>query len=204
MKIKFQTRKARKSLGFTLIELMVSVVIIGILAAVVMTSLFGSSDGANATLLARASQNIATNASMLAQTCGTTSDVANSPIPSTTGAANFVKLIFGGNSAANNGIATNASYATCYTQARIKPLGEMGQYDGAWKVANYAVTLSGGGSAPIGVTFEGVPDSIVSLAATKFNSAATVTTAAGSVAGLLSWTASSTGSRDLTFLRQVN
>lgn len=196
--------KIRKSLGFTLIELMIVVVILGVLAAVVMNSVFGSSDGATAQLLSRASQNVATNVSMLSQTCGTTSDVANSPIPATTGAGNFVKLLFGGNSAANNGIATNASYASCYTQARVKPLGEMGQFDTVWKVGNFAISLTGGGSAPIGVTFAGVPDSIVLIAATKFNSASTVTTAAGSVAGLLSWAASSTGSRDLTYYRQVN
>ncbi len=204
MKIQSRSLKSRKSLGFTLLELIIVVVILGFLAAAAMPALFGSSDGAKAQLLSRASQNIATNVSMLSQTCGTTSDVVNSPIPATTGAANFVRLLFGGNSAANNGIATNATYASCYTQARIKPLGEMGQFDTVWKIGNFAVSLSGGGTAQLGVTFSGVPDSIVLIAATSFNSSSTVTTSAGSVAGLLTWTASTTGSRDLTFLRQVN
>lgn len=195
---------AVKQQGFTLIELVVVVAIIGALIALVSPNVAGSRDSVTANLLLRASQNIASNWNILSQNCGTTTDVTTSPIPSTAGASNVLSLLFGGTSTTTNGIATNGDYSACYNQSKILPLSEIGQYNSGWKVASYAVELSGGGSAPLSVTFKKVPDSIVSLIATKFNPSATVTTSAGSVAGMVTWTTPTSGARDVTIIRQIN
>ena len=208
MKSRFNNRlnqfKRQCVRGFTLIELVVVVAIVGLLIALVAPNVAGSRDGTSAALLTRAAQNISANWSLIAQSCGTSTDVATSPVPGTAGAANVVKLLLGGTNTSNNGIAVGTGFANCYAQSRVLPISEMAQYDSAWKIGGYALTLSGGGTSPLSVTFAGVPDSIVTLVASKFNPSVALANTADSVAGMVSWTASTTGSRDLTIIRQIN
>lgn len=159
-----QTQKRRRAqAGFSLPEIIVVVVILGILAAIVARSLGGSTDKTNATALIRMSQKLTDNWSMIAQTCGTTTDVDASPI--TTTADNALLLLIGGNGDASSGaFAVPTAYVSCYQQSKVLPLTDSAQWNGSeWRVSGYEPTLAWDdttGQPTLIVTYDNVPNAI--------------------------------------------
>lgn len=180
--------------GFTLIELVVVVAVLGILIAIVAPGITGSRDGANSQLLVRSANSIAQNWQMIAQQCGTPTQVSGSPIGTLT------DVIFTG------ATAVNATYQSCYTQTRVLPLTEvsLSQGGGVYTIAGYPVTVTGGGTSPLLVTFANVPDTLVLSVAQRFNSGITVLPATADTTGpAFQYGAPSGGARSLTFVKNI-
>lgn len=177
--------------GFTLIELVVVVAVIGVLIAIVAPSITGSRDGANAQLLVRSANSIAQNWQMINQQCGTNSAVATSPI------GDMEDVVFGG-----TGI--NAAYQACYTQSRVLPLTEISLGSGSnYSIANYPVTISGGGTAPLSVTYSNVPDTLVLNIVQRYDNTADTLAAGATTTGAYSYSAPSSGSRSITIIKRI-
>lgn len=183
--------------GFTLIEMMIVVAILGILATILAPASSGSRDGATAQLLLKTSQSVSSTAMQIAQQCGTSSAVSASPVPAA--GKTMADVIFGGSS---NVV---AGYASCYSQSGAIALTEVGQpkSGGGWTVSGYTTTLSGGGTVPLGTTFDGVPDAIVLRMAQKYNPALTELAASDASSTVVQYGVASGGVRAVTVLRQI-
>jgi len=184
--------------GFTLLELVVVVAIIGVLIAIVAPNVTGSKDGANAMLLTKTAQDIANQWMLIAQSCGTTTDTASSPVKATGKTA--ADVIFGGE--AN----VAAAYKTCYKQSKVIPMADVGQpaAGGGWKVAGYTTTISGGGTQPLKIEYANVPDALVLLMAQKYNPSLDALAASDNTSPVVRYSTATNGTRTVTVLRQVN
>lgn len=185
--------KARKAAqrGFTLIELVVVVAVIGVLIAIVAPNITGSRDGANAQLMVRSANSIAQNWQMINQQCGTNSAVTGNPI------GDIEDIIFAG-----TGIA--ATYQPCYTQSRVLPLTEISLASGTgYSIANYPVTISGGGTVPLEVSFANVPDTLVLSIVQRFNSNVSTLNAAGETTGAYEYGTPSGNARTITIVKRI-
>ncbi|WP_171020253.1 prepilin-type N-terminal cleavage/methylation domain-containing protein [Hydrogenophaga sp. 2FB] len=178
--------------GFTLIELVVVVAVIGVLIAIVAPSITGSRDGANAQLLVRSANSIAQNWQMINQQCGTNSAVASSPIGTMT------EVVFAG-----TGI--NAAYQACYTQSRVLPLTEISLSEGGgnYSIANYPVTITGGGTVPLQVTYNNVPDTLVLGIVQRYDSNVAALPAGASTSSAYTLGAPSGGARTITIIKRI-
>lgn len=159
--------------GFTLVELTVVVVIIGILSAVLVPVLKGTSDPAKATGYIKAADGVNQVLTTIAQSCNVSTTVASNPLPDSTASRTLSDVIFGGSSY------VASDYTTCYNQSGAKPLTEISKNvsAGVYSVQGSTVSLAGGGTAPLQVTFADVKDEIVLLMVQKFQ---TVTSLAAS------------------------
>jgi len=177
--------------GFTLIELVVVVAVIGVLIAIVAPSITGSRDGANAQLLVRSANSIAQNWQMINQQCGTNSAVATSPL------GDMEDIIFAG-----TGI--NAAYQACYTQSRVLPLTEISLGNSSnYSIANYPVTITGGGTVPLSVTYANVPDTLVLNIVQRYDNTQSTLNAGAITTGAYSYTAPSGGARSITIIKRI-
>lgn len=199
MKNNFQKFNAAAQRGFTLIELVVVVAILGVLIAIVAPNVIGTKDGANAQLLIKTSQNISTNWSLLNQACGTSTGISSNPLADAAKAPEDV--IFAG------AAAVSAIYKNCYAQSKILALSEVAQpgASGAFNVAGYEVSFAGGGNDPMEITYAKVPENLILLIAQKYDPKFTSTdlqAAGGTVGGAMKYGAVS-GSGDVTFIKQI-
>lgn len=195
---KRQFQKAVKQGGFTLIEMMVVMVILGILYKLIAPSIIGSTDGATALQLPDAAGKIATNLSMVSQQCGTSTTVTGNVLPAA--GKTLSDVLFGGS--AN----VAAAYTNCYTQSRVLPLAEIGAATataGVYAVAGFNVSLAGGGTAPLGITFAGVPDALVLIVAQKYTPTLTALAASDSTSPVVRYGTATAGARDITILKQI-
>lgn len=203
--------KLRRQRGFGLLEVMIVVVVVGILYALSGRSLGGSTEKANATAMTRMSQKLTDNWTMIAQTCGTTTDPANSPV-SGNSATNALNLLIGGNTtAATGGYTVPAAYESCYRQSKVLPLTESAQWDAAnsrWLVSSYEVVLSrstSSGQGFIDTQYQNVPSELALMIVQQFVPSVTDLGAAASNAYVaVHYGAETAGARSVTLRRPVN
>lgn len=197
-----QSTQARQG-GFTLIELVVVVAVIGLLIAMVAPNVAGSRDGATITTLDRFSQKLTENWTILSQTCGATTDVVSSPVTANS-AANTLKLLVGGTATAAGGFDVPAAYDICYTQSKVLPLTDSAQWDGtAWKVAGFVPTLTWA-TGFLKITFASVPDSLVLGLAQKYDPALPALKASEATHPVVQYGTATSGARTLTIIRPIN
>lgn len=192
-----QMKQRKCNKGFTLIELIVVVVVVGILSAVFAPTVLGSKDGADSMKLLRMSQSATNNWMMIAQACGTTSDTASSPVPAA--GKTVADVLFGGSSN------VAAAYQTCYGQSHVLPLTELGQpkSGGGWNVSGYTTTFAGGGTAPMQTVIATVPDSLVLTMAQKYTPTLSSLAASDTTSSVVQYSTATAGTRTVTLLRQV-
>ncbi len=188
---KFANARKTVQRGFTLIELVVVVAILGVIIMIVAPGITGSRDGANAQLMVRAANSIAQNWQMINQQCGTNSAVAGNPV------GDIEDVIFAG-----TGI--NPTYQPCYTQSRVLPLTEISLGGSStYTIANYPVTLAGGGTVPLTVTFANVPDMLVLSIVQRYDNTVDSLNAAGISTGPYTYGTPSGGARSITINKRI-
>ncbi|MBK4738747.1 prepilin-type N-terminal cleavage/methylation domain-containing protein [Noviherbaspirillum pedocola] len=155
-------KSLRKQLqrGFTLIELAVVVIIIGILLVVIAPSIIGSQTGSKATLILRITDTTANNWSLLASQAGVGTTVASNTIAATPSATGVAQVLYDGSSY------VASAYLPAYTSTGIKAMNQLvaKNSNGDYVVSGtgaMTITLAGGGSAPMSITFANVPPEIV-------------------------------------------
>lgn len=186
------TRIASKQKGFTLIELAVVVVIIGILLVVIAPSIIGSQTGSRATLIQRIADTTANNWSLLASQAGTGTAVPSNPIAATPSAVGVAEVLYEG------GSKVAAAYVSSYNATGIKPMMQLVSKNGTnYSVSgtsNMNITLAGGGSSSMTITFTTVPQEIVSNLIQKIQPSATlVADGLAQTVGLMTYTCPSSG-----------
>jgi prepilin-type N-terminal cleavage/methylation domain-containing protein len=187
--------------GFTLIELIVVVAIVGILSAVFVSAIRGTADGPKATAMMTVADNVAKELELIGQFCGITTAVASNPLPDGGAGRTLADVVFMGAQA------VSPNYRTCYTQSGVKPLVEASQPGaaaGSYNVQGFPVALLGGGvNQPIQVSFGGVPDTVTLYLAQKYNPSLAALSASDTVNPNFRYsTAAADGSRTVTILKQ--
>lgn len=196
--MKMNLLKRRISNGFTLIELVVVVAILGVLIAVIAPNLVGSKDGANAQLLLRTASNVSVNWSLINQSCATPTTISGSLIPASSKTVSDV--IFGGSA----NVAT--AYTNCYAQSKVLALTDISQPSGSagvYNVAGYSVSLAGGGTSPLQIIYAAVPDTLVLLMAQKYNPSLTALLSSDGSSAVIQYGTPTAGSRTVTIIKQI-
>jgi prepilin-type N-terminal cleavage/methylation domain-containing protein len=191
--------KQKKQAGFTLIELVIVVVILGILALVVSRQFGGNvSNGAKANALYEASNKLTQNWALLAQQAGTSTTVASSP------------LVLTGKVPEDILVAGSAYIATAYqgawTQGGLIPLTDLAQGTaggGVYTIASYPFSIAGGGASPLSVTFNNVPDELVVQVVQKHGSGVATLAASDSANAVVQYGTATGGLRTMTVFKPI-
>lgn len=195
--------RTRRDAGFTLIELVVVVAVLGLLIAMVAPNVAGSRDGATGAMLDRFSQKLTENWTILSQTCGTTTDVANSPVTGSS-AENTLKLLLGGQTTTAGGYDVPAAYDICYAQSKVLPLTDSAQWDGTnWKVAGFVPSLAWS-SGSLKTSYASVPDALVLNIAQKYDPSLAMLNPSESAHPVVQYSTVTSGARTLTIIRPIN
>jgi len=189
----FKNHHALKQSGFTLVELMIVILIVGVFFAIFALSSAGSDNSAKAMALIKASDDIGSSVSRLASSCGISTTVASNPLPDS-GKSLLDVVMVGETEMA-------AAYQKCWKQASARPLMDVAQKSGsAYKVQGFDMTLTGGGLAPFSITYSKVPDEIVLLAAQRYSPDLTALAASDAASPKVRYGAATGGARDMTVL----
>jgi prepilin-type N-terminal cleavage/methylation domain-containing protein len=189
-------QKSNNTLGFTLIEIAVAIVVIGIFLGMIQSPMFGLTDAAKAKALQQVAQYSGQNWSTLCSQAGVTTQVSSSVIPA--GSQTTMDVIFGGRSM------VAAAYQSAFDAAKIKPLSDMVTASGStWCAQGFAVTFGGGGTAAFTVSYANVTQEVALLMAQKYDSTVTSLTAAGGTVGLMTYGAVSAGKTTVTLTRYL-
>lgn len=190
----------KKSQGFTLLEMIVALVIVGVLGAVFAPSIADMVKSTKATKLKEADASIARNWMLITQKCGVTSAAASNPIPAT--GKKPEDVIFGG--VAN--VAT--AYQNCYTQSSVIPLtqlGEPGAAAGSYNVAGYGFAMAGGGTSPLQLQHSTLPDEVTKPLVQLFNPNLDMLAASDTTNAAVQYSAAAADStRTVTLIQYVN
>ncbi len=185
--------------GFTLVELMIVVAIIGVLLAVLGPSMRGTTDGPKAQNYFASASKIAANWMMLTQQAGTSTAVAGNPIIAA--GKTIEDVLFEGRTA------VSATYAAAYDRSKLLALTDVGRprSGGGWEIEGAQVTVTGGGLSALAVTFSGVPGNIALLMVQKYQPSDTTLNAAGAtISTQMAYTAVSGGVTNVTVYKAVN
>jgi prepilin-type N-terminal cleavage/methylation domain-containing protein len=179
--------------GFTLIEMLIVAVIIGVFLIMFAPGLAGGTDNSKAKGLQKTAQTIASNLSILSQTAGISSAISGNVLPAA--GSTMADVLFVGSSK------VAAAYQGAYSQAKIVPLNQTVVSTGSsYTLFTYPITLGGGGASPVTVTYTGVPDTIALLTAQSYNPGATIATlASAGNAGPVSWSADTSNLVNITY-----
>lgn len=194
----FKNSKLQK--GFTLIEMIIVVVILGVLGAIVSRAIgSGASSGATAAALYESSNKLASNWSILTTQAGQSSTVSSNPLVDTVGGKTVEDVLIGGDSN------MAAAYTKYWKQAGIVPLTDIAQRDagGFYTINSYKLTLGGGGTTPISITFDAVPNEIVALVVQKHGSGVANLATDDLTNSVVRYSADTGGKRNLTILKPV-
>lgn len=191
-------KKCQLQRGFTLIEMAVVLVILGILISIAAPGVLGSKDGATALQIPDAASKIATNLSLISQNCGLPTSVTGNALPDT--GKSLSDVLFGG------GANVAATYTNCFTQSKVLPLAEIGlptATAGVYSVGGYNVSLAGGGTSPLSITFAAVPDAIVLRIAQQYNPTLAALAASDTTSPVVQYGTATAGARDVTILKNI-
>lgn len=182
-----------RSKGFTLMELLIVIIVLGIVLVIVASQFVGNTTGARAKMLQRMATATVQNINILSQTCGTSTAISGNPIPAA--GKTMADVIYGG---VNN---VSATYRTCYEQSSIRSLRDGVSSNGSgWQVETYPITLGGGGTSKLTVAFATVPDEVTLDLARRYNSTLTALAASDTTGDVIRYTGATNGTRTVTVL----
>lgn len=160
-------QKKRNQGGFTLIELAIVLVILGVIIYIVSNFVRGSSDPANATAIRAAAKNMANAIGYTSTNLGTGISATSNSLPAS--GLTMMDVLMVGDTA------VNASYLNAFKQLKMRPLeGDYkvitrpsGSTPGTYQLINYPVTFVPCTTGKVCVQFQNVPSDTVAELALK-------------------------------------
>lgn len=180
--------------GFTLLELLVTVVIVGVMAYVVMSALNGGTVPAKAQAIRSSSSEIGRAIGFLNVNLGTGIDTSSANVLSATG-EDMLDVLVKGRSA------VSSTYQTAYDGLGMRPLEDKIVPDGSGyrlDIFDIAMVQTGCPSNRICVSYSPVPADVLQSLCEKFG--VTYTTTANNSGTSVRWTAASGGTHTVTMV----
>ncbi|HBN9635055.1 type II secretion system protein [Pseudomonas aeruginosa] len=175
--------KKRGQAGFTLIEMMVVIAVVGVLILIVASSMRGSSDSANATAIRSSAKTLATAIGYLNTTLGTGLSATANALPKS--GLNMMDVIMTGEDS------VSATFLNAYRQQKMRPLESeyrviqraSGTTPGTYQLVTYPITFVACTTGKVCIQYQNVPSETVGELATRsgipnFNAATAKTTGA--------------------------
>lgn len=189
--------------GFTLIELVVVVAILGTIIMVLAPSVTGTQTGSKATLISRVVDATAQNWQLLANQAGLTTAISNNAIAATPSSTGVAEVLYSGSSR------VSSTYAAAYAASGIKALDTMVTPSGSTYLlagtTNIQITLTGGGTAPLAIAFSNVPSEIALNLVQRIAPTTTALATTSTTVGTITYVCPTVGApcTSVTFSKQI-